>query len=46
MFEDYRNNYGPLATNLWTEHFKIYESTEIMRQKDEKNLSNYLTDYE
>ena len=43
IFEDYRNNYGPLGTNLWTEHFKIYELTEIMRQKMTKNLHNYLT---
>ena len=41
IFEDYRENYGPLATNLWNENFKIYELTEIMRQKDDKNLLNY-----
>ena len=42
VFEDYRNNYGPLATNLWTEHFKIYELTEIMRQKDDKKFVQLL----
>ena len=42
VFEDYRNNYGPLATNLWTEHFKIYELTEIMRQKDDKKFAQLL----
>ena len=30
IFEDYKNNYGPLATNLWTEYFKIFELNEIM----------------
>ena len=42
VFEDYRNNYGPLATNLWTQHFKIYELTEIMRQKDDKKFTQLL----
>ena len=42
VFEDNRNNYGPLATNLWTEHFKIYELTEIMRQKDDKKFAQLL----
>ena len=36
IFENYNKNYGPLATNLWTHYFKLYELTEIMRQKDYK----------
>ena len=27
IFEDYSRNYEPLATNLWTEYFKIYNLT-------------------
>ena len=42
IFEDYRENYGPLATNLWNENFKIYELTEIMRQKDDKKFPELL----
>ena len=42
VFEDYRNNYDPLATNLWTQHFKIYELTEIMRQKHDKKFAQLL----
>ena len=42
IFEDYRNDYGPLATNIWTENFKIYELTDIMCQKDDKQFAQLL----
>jgi len=42
IFEDYTKNYEPLATNLWTEHFKLYNLTEIMRQKDDKKFAQLL----
>ena len=42
IFENYRTNYGPLATNLWAENFKIYELTEIMRQKDDQKFAELL----
>ena len=42
IFEDYRNDYGPLATNIWTENFKIYELTDIIRQKDDKQFAQLL----
>ncbi|MCG8622811.1 MAG: AAA family ATPase, partial [Proteobacteria bacterium] len=42
VFEDYKKDYGPLATNLWTENFKIYELTDIMRQKDDKQFAQLL----
>ena len=42
VFEDYKSNYGPLASNLWTENFKIYELTQIMRQKDDKTFAELL----
>ena len=42
IFEDYKNNYGPLATNLWTEYFKIFELKEIMRQKEDKKFAQLL----
>ena len=42
VFEDYRNDYGPLATNLWKQNFKIYELIDIMRQKDDKQCAQLL----
>ena len=30
IFMDLTSDYGPLATNLWKEHFIIFELTEIM----------------
>ena len=42
IFEDYSRNYEPLATNLWTEYFKIYNLTQIMRQKDNKKFAQLL----
>ena len=40
--EEYSRNYEPLATNLWTEYFKIYNLTQIMRQKDDKKFTQLL----
>ena len=31
IFLDLTSDYGPLATNLWKEHFTIFELTEIMK---------------
>ena len=42
IFEDYSRNYEPLATNLGTEYFKIYNLTQIMRQKDDKKFAQLL----
>ena len=42
IFEDYSRNYEPLATNLWTEYFKIHNLTQIMRQKDDKTFAQLL----
>ena len=42
IFEDYKNNYAPLATNLWTEYFKIFELNEIIRQKEDKKFAQLL----
>ena len=42
IFEDYSRNYKPLATNLWTEYFKIYNLTQIMRQKGDKKFAQLL----
>ena len=42
IFEDYKEDYGPLATNIWYEKFKIFELTEIMRQKDDRLYAELL----
>ena len=42
IFEDYRKDYGLLATNIWKENFKIYELTDIMHQKDDKQFAQLL----
>ena len=42
IFEIDNDNYGPLATNLWVEHFTMYQLTEIMRQKDDADFAHLL----
>ena len=42
IFMDLKHNYGPLATNLWCEYFNLFELTEIMHQKDDKELAEIL----
>ena len=32
-------DYGPIATNIWKENITMYELTEIMRQKDDKEYA-------
>ena len=42
VFMDLTSDYGPLATNLWKEHFPIFELTEIMWQKVDKKFTQLL----
>lgn len=42
IFENLTEGYGPLATNLWTDLFRVFELTEIMRQKEDKNFAELL----
>uniref|UniRef100_A0A8W8LNP2 DNA helicase n=1 Tax=Magallana gigas TaxID=29159 RepID=A0A8W8LNP2_MAGGI len=42
IFSQPCQNYGPLATNLWRDNFQMYELTEIMRQKDDKEFAEIL----
>ena len=42
IFIDLKTNSGPLATNLWCEHFSIFELDEIMWKKDEKTFAELL----
>ena len=42
MFQDSKGAYGVLATNIWKENFKMYEVTEVMRQKDNVEFAELL----
>lgn len=42
IFLDLADDYGPLATNLWRDCFKVYELTDIMRQKDDQEFAELL----
>lgn len=42
IFSQPCQNYGPLATNLWRDNFQMFELTEIMRQKDDKEFAEIL----
>ena len=42
IFENSRIGYDALAGNIWAEYFTIFELTEIMRQKDDKEFSELL----
>ena len=39
IFIDLTSDYGSLATNLWKEHFTIFELTEVMWQKEDKKFA-------
>ena len=42
IFQDLSECYGPLATNLWTSMFCMFELKTIMRQKDDKTYAELL----
>ena len=42
IFQGVDKGYGLLATYLWQIHFKMYELTEIIRQKDNKKYAELL----
>ena len=42
VFKDDDRGYGPLATNLWTNHMQVYTLTDIMWQRDEKKFCEIL----
>lgn len=41
VFESLVDGYAPLAINLWTELFDVFELTEIMRQKEDKRRQKF-----
>ena len=42
IFANSSGNYSPLAANLWQTFFKMFELTEIMRQKDDTPFAEIL----
>ncbi len=42
IFEDLSVVYGPLATNVWKDNVKMFELTEIMRQKEDRSFAEIL----
>ena len=42
IFENSDNDYSPLALNVWQEYFDMYELTQIMRQKEDKQFAELL----
>ena len=42
IFNDLTRNVTSLASNLWKEHFHMFELTEIMRQKDDMEFAELL----
>ena len=42
IFENTNDSYSPLATNIWEEYFTLFELTEIMKQKDDKDFAELL----
>ncbi len=42
IFVQPTDGYGPLATNLWMEHFTMFELEDIMQQKDDRLFAELL----
>ena len=42
IFENSKDDYSALAMNIWQEQFKMFELTEIMRQKDDREFAELL----
>ena len=42
IFENSQSGYNEFATNIWTEYFTLFEWTEIIRQKDDKESAQLL----
>ncbi|XP_078383840.1 uncharacterized protein LOC144666317 [Oculina patagonica] len=42
IFENPQSGYSDFARNVWTDYFTLFELTEIMRQKDDKEFAELL----
>ncbi len=42
IFENSKDGYSALATNLWQQYFQMFELSEVMRQKEDKDFAEIL----
>ena len=42
IFENSKNGYTALATNLWQQYFQMFELSEVMRQREDKDFAEIL----
>jgi hypothetical protein len=42
IFENSKDGYATLATNLWQQYFQMFELTEVMRQRGDKDFAQIL----
>ncbi len=42
IFENSKDGYTALATNLWQQYFQMFELSEVMRQKEDKDFAEVL----
>ena len=42
IFENSKDGYIPLATSLWQQYFKMFELSEVMRQREDKHFAEIL----
>ena len=42
IFENSKSGYSALASNIWTQDFTLFELTDIMRQKDDRQFAELL----
>ncbi len=42
IFENSEDGYTALETNLWQQHFQMFELSDVMRQKEDKDFAEIL----
>ena len=42
IFENSKDGYSALATNLWQQYFQMFELSEVMRQREDKDFAEIL----
>lgn len=42
IFENSKDGYTVLATNLWQQYFQVFELSQVMRQREDKDFAEIL----
>ena len=42
IFQNSKEGYNALATNLWQQYFQMFELTQVMRQREDKDFAEIL----